>query len=64
MLSKRQRGSMRCDKMKKYIIDFLINGKKVNKIITAPTQEQALKKKVFTANNLLAIGEVEVREVK
>ena len=50
--------------MKKYIIDFLINGKKVNKIITAPTQEQALKKKVFTANNLLAIGEVEVREVK
>lgn len=50
--------------MKKYIIDFIINGKRGSKTITAPTQAQALKKKVFTANDLLAIGEVEVREVK
>ena len=51
--------------MNKYIIDFVVNGKKVSKTVIAPTQEQALKKKVFTTNELLAIGEeVEIREVK
>lgn len=51
--------------LKKFIIDFIVSDKKVTKTVIAPTQEQALKKKAFTANDLLAIGEeVEIREAK